>query len=164
MSNQFYGVIAYAMRYWFLALTLAALCASVGWMRRAAVIRRRRLAGLPDAGMIGEWALLDASGETAALLPAPADGMIGGDRHCDVRVEGMPRFAARYALEKDGLHLRPFAPGKIAVDGQPVQRKAVLRHGATLSCGGYTLQLRLFAGVLLKGETPAPAAGGEASC
>lgn len=164
MSNQFYGVIAYAMRYWFLALILAALCAAVSAMRREAVSRRRRLAGLPDAGLIGEWALLDESGAVVAMLPAPADGLIGSARQCDVRAPGMPAFAARYALEKDGLHMRPFAPGKIAVDGVTVQRKAVVRHGATLACGGCTLQLRLFAGTLLKGETIDASNDGGVSC
>ena len=104
--------------------------------------------------MIGEWALLREDGSAAALLPAPQDGVIGESRLCDVRVPGLPRFAASYSLERDGVHLRPVAGCRLLVEGQPVRKKAVLRHGAVLRVGERALQLRLFAGVLLKGETP----------
>lgn len=153
MENELYGVIAYAMRYWFLGLLLAALCAAVNVLRRARKTQRDSSA-LPDAGMIGEWALLREDGSAAALLPAPHDGIIGESRLCDVRVPGLPRFAASYSLERDGVHLRPFARCALFVEGQPVRKKAVLRHGAVLRVGERALQLRLFAGVLLKGETP----------
>ena len=153
MENELYGVIAYAMRYWFLGLMIVALCAAVNVLRRA---RRslRDASALPDAGMIGEWALLREDGSAAALLPAPQDGVIGESHLCDVRVPGLPRFAASYSLERDGVHLRPVAGCGLLVEGQPVRKKAVLRHGAVLRVGERALQLRLFAGVLLKGETP----------
>ena len=141
MENELYGVIAYAMQYWFLGLMIVALCAAVNVMRRT---RRspRDSSALPDAGMIGESALLREDGSAAALLPAPQDGVIGESHLCDVRVPGLPRFAASYSLERDGVHLRPVAGCGLLVEGQPVRRKAVLRHGrccasanARCSCG-----------------------------
>ena len=53
-----------------------------------------------------------------------------------------------------GVVARRHAGCGLLVEGQPVRRKAVLRHGAVLRVGERALQLRLFAGVLLKGETP----------
>ncbi len=162
MNQDLYAVIAYSMRYWFLFLAALAVYASLMRIRRDAAARRRVLAGLPDAGLIGEWAVLDTQDNAVQLLEAPPDGWLGGGRMCDVRVRGLPGLLARFSLEPDGLHVVPLRPGKMRVDGQAVRHTAVLRHGATLSANGVKLQLRLFAGVLLEGETPkAPSPGGE---
>lgn len=155
MKESMYAAVAYAMRYWFAFLSALALASALVWLRRDRAARLRAVEGLPDAGMIGEWAVL-CEGETPRMLETPPDGWLGSGRLCDVRHKGLPRLAARFALHADGLHLVPLRPNLICVDGVPVRRLAVLRHGAVLSCRGVTLQLRLFAGVLLKGETPAP--------
>ena len=71
-----------------------------------------------------------------------------------VRLAWRSVYCGLFSLERDGVHLRPVAGCGLLVEGQPVRRKAVLRHGAVLRVGERALQLRLFAGVLLKGETP----------
>ncbi len=155
-----YSVIAYFARYWFAFLMVIILWRAVIWLRkdahRSAVVQSL----LPDAGFIGEWAVMEGEeGDLAegVILNAPRDGWLGAARACDVRIrsEGVPARAARFTLRHDGLHVLPRQPDTIVVDGEPVRKEAVLRHGATLTVGDVTLQLRLFAGVLLSGEVPA---------
>lgn len=158
MSDSVYALIAFAARYWFAALGLVVIGGAVYWLYkdadRVARVQRR----LPDAGFIGEWAVVasDAPGMPAGMvMRAPRDGWIGSARACDVRLKdvGVPARAARFYLRPDGLHMLPERSDSLLVDGEPVRREAVLRHGATLTVGGVTLQLRLFAGVVLTGET-----------
>ncbi len=178
MKETIYPVIAYIARYWFLALLLVILWRAALWLRRDALGARQRASKLSDAGAIGEWAVV-ATGTPrvpeGAVFPATRDGMIGSARGCDVRLqsERVPGRTARFTLREDGLHIWPVRRGFLAkssdgaissnsrlgnqgtvrVDGVEVQREAVLRHGATLTVGSVTLQLRLFAGVRLAGET-----------
>lgn len=157
--KEIYAVIAYIARYWFALLTVVILWRAMLWIRKDADRMARMQRKLPDAGFIGEWAVIESGDEglaKGAALSAPRDGWIGSARACDVRVKSrdVPARAARFYLRPDGLHLLPRHSGSILVDGEIVRREAVLRHGATLTVGGVTLQLRLFAGVLLKGEVP----------
>ncbi|MDL2318047.1 FHA domain-containing protein [Eubacteriales bacterium OttesenSCG-928-A19] len=160
MNESVYSVVAYIARYWFALLALVIVWRAIVWLRQDAHRVARAKRKLPDAGFIGEWAVV-ASGtpeiEVGTLLRAPRDGWIGSARACDVRLrdERVPARAARFFLREDGLHLQPSRGGGIEVDGEPVQHEAVLRHGAMLAIGGITLQLRLFAGILLEGESPA---------
>lgn len=157
MSASFYSVLAYIARYWFAVLVFIILWRAVLWLQKDADTKARRQSRLPDAGFIGEWVVLapgDAMREGAALS-APRDGWMGSARGCDVRIRGakVPPRAARFFLRRDGLHLQPERKSRIKVDGEPVRVEAILRHGATVTLGGITLQLRLFAGILLEGET-----------
>ncbi len=160
MSESVYAVIAYIARYWFALLAVVIIWRAVLWLRQDAERVSRFRRRLPDAGFIGEWAVVASEAEAAPVsmvLRAPRDGWIGGARACDVFLPdaGVPARAARFFLKRDGLHVQPQRSDYILVDGEPVKYEAVLRHGATLTAGGVTLQLRLFAGVLLDGETPA---------
>lgn len=160
MSDSVYSVIAYIARYWFLFLGIIILWRAIMWMRKDNDRVNRVQRRLPDAGFIGEWAVVasDAPGiPPGKVLRAPRDGWIGSARGCDIRLRraGVPAKAARFILRDDGLYVQPQRRGILLVDGEAVNREAVLRHGATLTVGGVTLQLRLFAGVLLDGEEPA---------
>lgn len=148
-----YEFLAYIARYWFALLALVVIWRALRWLRRDAKRMRRVRQLLPDAGTIGEWVVTGCEGRSMHLgdvLPAPGEGWLGSARGCDVRVRhpGAPARAARFILHPDGLHLRAQRPGVLFVDGEPVRRNAVLRHGATLTLGGVTLELRLFAGVV----------------
>lgn len=160
MSDSVYGVIAYLARYWLLGLMIIILWRAVLWLRKDAYRTARAQSRLPDAGFIGEWAVTESNTETmpeGMLISAPRDGWVGSARSCDIRVKSaeVPARAARFFLRRDGLHMLPRRAGVLTVDGEPVRREAVLRHGAMMTVGEVTLQLRLFAGVLLTGEAPA---------
>jgi len=159
MSNSIYAVIAYAARYWFALLALVIIWRAIQWIRKDASRSQRIRSRLPDAGFIGEWVVV--SSETEAIqegfvVNAPRDGWVGSARACDIRIKthAVPARAARFYLRKDGLHMLPRHANMIEVDGETVRKEAVLRHGALLGVGGVTLQLRLFAGILLSGEAP----------
>ena len=151
MSSEVYAVAAYAMRYWFLALAVLLILRSLRYVIRDSRRLRRLRRRLPDAGSIGEWIVI-SSGET---LPAPPEGWLGSDAACDVRIAApdVPPQAARFYLKKDGLHVLPFHSCTLYANGETVGREAVLVHGSTLQSGDTALQLRIFAGVRLAGET-----------
>lgn len=159
MNDSVYAVVAYIARYWFAALALVIVWRAFIWLRKDAELSSRVQRRLPDAGYIGEWAVVASEAPAmpkGLVLRAPRDGWIGSARACDVRLKdaGVPARAARFFLREDGLHVQPERSGTMLVDGESVQREAVLRHGATLTVGGVTLQLLLFAGILLQGESP----------
>jgi len=158
MSDSVYSVIAYIARYWFAFLVVIILWRAIIWLQKDAGQKARVQSRLPDAGHIGEWAVLESAGEMpeGMTLAATRDGWMGSARGSDLRIrgEGIPARAARFFLRRDGLHLQPHGKSVIEVDGEQVQHQAVLRHGATVTIAGIvTIQLRLFAGILLEGET-----------
>ncbi len=160
MDQTTYGVIANIASYWFVFLMLIIIWRAIIWLRKDAHRKAIVQSMLPDAGFIGEWVVMESDVPTVAegmVLNASRDGWIGSARACDVRVKarGVPVRAARFVLHRDGLHVLPTYRDTVEVDGKMVRREAVLRHGATLAVGGITLQLRLFAGILLTGEVPA---------
>lgn len=151
-----YDLVAYIARYGFFGLMVVILWRAVHWIRYEASVKAIEKSMLPDAGFIGEWAVLYGAGkmEEGEILNAPGDGFLGSGRACDVRipVKGVKKRVARFYFRRDGLHLLPFGGGEIIVDGRPVYQEAVLRHGAILTIEGIALQFRLFAGILLTGE------------
>lgn len=159
MNESVYAVIAYVARYWFAALAVVIVWRAIVWTRKDSAQVSRAQEKLPDAGYIGEWAVVASDARampTGTVLRASRDGWLGSARGCDVRLRnaGVPAKAARFYLREDGLHVLPQRRGTIVVDGEQVKKEAVLRHGATLTVGGVTMQLRLFAGILLEGEMP----------
>lgn len=159
MSESVYAVVAYVARYWFAFLAVVIVWRAVKWLRKDASRTSRAQRRLPDAGFIGEWAVVASEApdvRVGQVLRAPREGWFGSARAADVQVRDVdvPARAARFFLKEDGLHVQPVHDGILRVDGEPVQREAVMRHGATITMGDVTLQLRLFAGVLLTGETP----------
>lgn len=160
MDKQLYELIAYIARYWFALLMLVIIWRAVHWLRFNANRNALVKSMLPDAGFIGEWVVLRGEGQvhSGTTLSATRDGWIGSGRTCDVRIhaKGIPKRVARFYLRTDGLHLLPQKMGLIEVDGTQVQQEAIMRHGATMTIGDITIQLRLFAGILLAGEIPLP--------
>jgi|GEM_PF-2918047 len=159
MNESIYAVLAYTLRYWFALLVLIIVWRAIQWIRKDASQSQRMRGRLLDAGFIGEWAVVLSQEEAmpeGMVLRASRDGWVGSGRACDIRVQSkaVPSRVARFYLRKDGLHMLPRHPNTIEVDGEWVRREAILRHGATLRTGGVTLQLRLFAGILLSGEEP----------
>ena len=154
MSQEYYELLALAARYVFALLGVVVVWRATRWLRQDARQRRRVMSALPDAGYIG--ALYVMEGQSKRLspddsLPLPTEGLLGSGAGCDVRVHH-PTVARRHALfelRTDGLHLRPHRDERLQVDGHPVPQgcEAILTHGAVLTLGGVTLQLRLFAGV-----------------
>ena len=154
-----YDLVAYIARYGFCGLMLVILWRAVHWIRHEASVKAIQKSMLPDAGFIGEWAVLhgDQKLPDRTILNAPGDGFLGSGRSCDVRipVKGVKKRVARFYFRPDGLHLLPVGGAEVVVDGRLVRQEAVLRHGAILSVKGVVLQFRLFAGILLIGEAVA---------
>jgi len=159
MSDSIYAVLAYIATYWFALLALIIIWRAMQWIRKDATRVQRQRSRLPDAGFIGEWVVIASDAQAmpeGLVISAPRDGWIGSARACDIRIlsRDVPSRVARFYLRKDGLHILPRRAGFVEVDGEVVRREAVLRHGAALFVGGVTMQLRLFAGILLSGEMP----------
>lgn len=104
--SDIYSVIAYIARYWFVALVLVIIWRALYWLRRDARRVSRALRRYPDAGYIGEWAVIDVetAQPTGEVLAAPRDGWLGSARGCDVCLPhaDMPAHAARFFLRADG--------------------------------------------------------------
>lgn len=168
MSTEVYEVLAYAMRYWFALLGLLIVWRAFRWLRKDRQANHRRLRDLPDAGMIGEMAVLAGSRELqpGMTVPVPREGALGYVRTCDVTVPvaGVARehLYFRYDPGK-GLVIEPGFRQVCWIDGVAVtarssrRRPAVLRHGSVLQVGEAALRMRFFAG--LTGEIRPALAG-----
>lgn len=152
MDGNAYQLLAIGARYWF--VLLAALLV---WRGALALLhehyqRRKLLKKLPDAGMVGEMREID----TDRAYPLPREGVLGGGRGCDIRLRGLRRRAVNFAfVEGKGLLLTPcHSRSEVLLDGVPLHKGGYALHGAMLRVGGYTLRVRLFAG--LNVPHPAP--------
>ncbi|MBQ7455456.1 MAG: hypothetical protein IJS53_03335, partial [Clostridia bacterium] len=77
------------------------------------------------------------------------EGTLGGGRACDIRLRGLKRRQVDFAyVDGKGILLTPcHRRGDTLLDGEPIHRGAYALHGAILRVGGYTLRIRLFAGL-----------------
>ncbi len=154
MPEEIYEVIALAMRYWFALLGVMIVWRSFAWLHKDRRARHRRLKRLPDAGLIGEMAVLRGSDELpeGSVLPMPYEGTIGFVRSCDVTVpvEGVAACHLDFSFQMQKGLLLYLRPGRTCtVDGIPLTRRDKPRqlpmlHGSTLAIGDAVLQLRLF--------------------
>ncbi len=154
MPEEIYEVVALAMRYWFALLGVMIVWRSFAWLRKDRRARHRRLKRLPDAGLIGEMAVLRGSDELpeGSVLPMPYEGTIGFVRSCDVTVpvEGVAACHLDFSFQMQKGLLLYLRPGRTCmVDGIPLTRRDKPRqlpmlHGSTLAIGDAVLQLRLF--------------------
>lgn len=154
MSQAYYELLALAARYVFALLGVVVVWRAANWLRQDARQRKSVMSALPDAGYIGTLYVME--GQSKRLSPGdslslPTEGVLGRSASCDVGVSH-PTVARRHALfefHTDGLHLRPYRDKYLEVDGQPLRKgcEAILTHGAIVTLGNVTLQLRLFAGV-----------------
>ncbi len=152
MDHNAYQLLALGARYWFVLLA-----AVLVWRGAAALLhehyrRKKLLKKLPDAGMVGEMRDIDND----RAYPLPREGVLGGGRACDIRLRGLRRRDIICAfVEVLGLLLSSgVCRGVVLLDGLPLVKGGYALHGAMLRVGGYTLRIRLFAG--LNVPRPAP--------
>lgn len=107
--------------------------------------RKRLMKQLPDAGMVGEMRDI----ETDKSYPLPREGVLGGGRGCDIRLKGLRRRQVNFAyVPGKGILLTPCHRRSATwLDGVAISRPVYALHGALLRVGGYTLCMRLFAGL-----------------
>ncbi|MBQ9196431.1 MAG: hypothetical protein IJ157_04225 [Clostridia bacterium] len=145
MPEQFYQLLALAARALFILIAaLTALRAALGLMNQHRA-RKKLLKQLPDAGMVGEMRDI----ESDKSYPLPREGVLGSGRGCDIRLKGLRRRHVTFAyVPGKGILLSPcHHRSSVWLDGVPLRRRAYALHGALLRAGGYTLCIRLFAGL-----------------
>jgi hypothetical protein len=165
--EQIYEVLAFVLSLCFPAMAAVIVLRAAVWVRRDSRERRRALAGLPDAGTIGELTVVRGGGsglEAGACVPIPHEGILGSARACDIVLphEDVPGRAAHFALTRDGLCMTPCRGTALRVNGQSYAEAVTLSHGNTLQWGGLRLRLRLFEGTQALAASKAPAATARA--
>lgn len=154
-QDEIYEVIALAMRYWFVFLGVLIVWRSFSWLRKDRRARHKKLKKLPDAGMIGELAVLHGSDELpeGTIIPMPYEGTLGFVRSCDIAVpvDQVAGCHLDFSFQPHlGLLLYLRRGQRCLVDGTELTcrskpRSLPMLHGSTLQVGDAVLQLRLFA-------------------
>ena len=157
MPQDLYSIAALACRYWFAFLGVLIVWRSFSWLRKDRKLKHKRLRTLPDAGMIGEFVVLQGSDALPedSFLPVPREGVLGFVRTCDivVPVGGVARQHLDFVfVEGQGVVVTPRRGLDCMVDGELIadRRAAVafpMQHNSLISIGDAMLKLRLFAGV-----------------
>lgn len=164
MPAEVYEIAALAARFWFLFLMVMIVWHSYRWYARDRRLRKKRLRDLPDAGYIGEFVVMESTGDLKQgdVLPVPFEGTLGLLRNNDVCVEAegvaQRHLWFRYDRER-GIRMLPldgnrFTVDQTPVDGQPEGLYVV--HGSRLYVGQCQLRLRMFEGYEVK-QAPQPA-------
>ena len=145
MSESLYQLIAMAARPAFLILAALIVLRGSQILLSEHHARKKLLRRLPDAGMVGEMRDI----ESDKSYPLPREGTLGSGRGCDIRLKGLRRRQVSFAfVEGKGMLLTPARRRSATwLDGVPLSRPAYALHGALLRAGGYTLCVRLFAGL-----------------
>lgn len=162
VPDAIYEVVAQGARYWFLFLMLLIAWRSYRWYRRDSRKQKQRKKLLPDAGYVGEMAILRGGEqlEKGSVLPVPFEGTLGTLRTNDLPIPlpGVERRHLWFAYEeRDGLCLHGCGQSSFRVDGIPFQHKnspLYMAHGSTLLVGDCEMRLRLFAGFESTGYAP----------
>lgn len=157
MPEEIYEVVSLGMRYWFVFLGVMIVLRAFRWLMKDRQARHQRLRQVPDAGLIGEMAVLRGSDELpeGTMIPMPYEGTLGYVRTADVvvPVEGVARQHLDFSFQPHlGLLVYPRGKRTCAVDGAVLHgrrqaRRRPMLHGSTLAVGDAVLQLRLFAGL-----------------
>ena len=145
MPENLYQLLALAARAFFILLAaLVVLRASLSLLSQHST-RKKLLKQLPDAGMVGEMRDI----ESDKSYPLPREGVLGGGSGCDIRLKGLRRRQVSFAyVPGKGILLTPCHRRSATwLDGVPLNRRAYALHGALLRVNGYTLCIRLFAGL-----------------
>lgn len=165
--EQIYEVLAFVLSLCFPAMAAVIVLRAAVWVRHDSRARRRTLQSLPDAGNIGELAIIrDASGQMQKgdCIAVPHEGVLGSARVCDVviRHEDVPARAAQFVLTREGLMMTPSRGMALRVNGETYAEPVTLTHGHTLQWGGLRLRLRLFEGTEALAASRAPVAAARA--
>ena len=145
MTIAQYSLLVQAMRAVFIALAaLTVLRASMSLLAQHRE-RKKLLRRLPDAGMVGEMRDI----ESDISYPLPREGVLGGSAGCDIRLKGLRRRHVTFSfVDGKGVLITPCHRRTAAwLDGVEIRKGAYALHGALLRVGGYTLRIRLFAGL-----------------
>ncbi len=145
MSGEQYQLLAMAARFLFLGLAALAVARAAMDLLQQHRQRKKTMRQLPDAGMVGE--LRDVESDRSYQLPR--EGVLGSGRGCDIRLKGLRRRHVTFAyVPGHGIQIRPCHRRCAAwLDGVPLRRPSYALHGMLLRAGGYTLAVRLFAGL-----------------
>ncbi len=157
ISPEIYEIIALAARYIFVLLGVLIVLRAYGWLLSAHREKQDRLHRLPDAGMIGELAVLSGVDDLPenAVLPVPREGILGSVRSCDITVpgEGIRRQHLSFVWDDAcGLRLRLHSGCEAILDGNSLNVRSpadacIMHHGSFLQLGSALLRLRVFAGL-----------------
>lgn len=145
MQSNAYQLLSLAARGLFILLAGLIVLRAALLLLREYGARKRMLRKLPDAGMVGEMRDMDSD----KGYPLAREGVLGGGRACDIRLKGLRRRQVNFAyVDGKGILLTPcHRRSDTLLDGEPLRRGAYALHGAILRVGGYTLRIRLFAGL-----------------
>lgn len=145
MLSSLYEVLALGARALFLVLGCLVVLRGALYLLREHHTRKKILRSLPDAGMVGEMRDVDSD----KAYPLPREGVLGGSHSCDIRLKGLRRRQVNFTfVEGKGVLLTPCTRRHdVLLNGDPLGRGAYALHGAMLRAGGYTLRIRLFAGL-----------------
>jgi pSer/pThr/pTyr-binding forkhead associated (FHA) protein len=111
-----------------LGLGIAAACA-------LRLLRRRKIQAAPQASLLNTV-------NHDRLPLARFENSLGRSRYCDVVLNypAVSRFHAVIARRREGwVIIDTGSSGGTMLDGQPVERRAPLRHGQTLAFGSFGL-------------------------
>lgn len=145
MQSIVYQMLSLGARSLFLFLATLVTLRAAFYLLREHRSRRQILRSLPDAGMVGEMRDM----ESDKAYPLPREGILGSSRGCDIRLPGLKRRHLNFAyIDGKGILLTPCSrAASAALNGEALHRGAYALHGALLQAGGYTLRIRLFAGL-----------------
>lgn len=145
MNSQAYQLIALGARYLFVFLAFLIVFRAGLSLLSEHRSRKKKLRNLPDAGMVGEMRDIDND----RAYPLPREGTLGSGRGCDIRLRGLRRRHINFSfVEGKGLLLTPcHTRSEILLNHAPIRKGGYALHGALMQVGGYTLRIRLFAGL-----------------
>ena len=145
MDSHVYQLISLGARYLFVFLAFLIVFRAGLSLLQEHFRRKKILHNLPDAGMVGE--IRDTDNDRAH--PLPREGVLGSGRKCDIRLRGLRRRHLNFAfVEGKGLLLTPcHSRSEVLLNGVPIRKGGYALHGAIMQLGGYTLRVRLFAGL-----------------
>lgn len=145
MESHAYQLIALGARYLFVFLAFLIVFRAGLSLLSEHRKRKKILRNLPDAGMVGE--VRDIDNDRA--YPLPREGVMGSGHGCDIRLRGLRRRHVNFAfVEGKGLLLTPcHGRSEVQLNHAPIGKGGYALHGAIMHVGGYTLRIRLFAGL-----------------
>ena len=162
MPEETFETLSLLARYWFTLLGVMIVLRTFRWLLKEHREKQRRLRSLPDAGMVGEFLVLQGGEhlEVNSVLPVSWEGTLGSIRSNDipVPVPGVRRHHLDFHFEEgQGLIAEPRWRRVFGVDGREVStpaqgRSLPMKNGSLLQVGEATLQLRIFVGLEVEGE------------
>ncbi|MDR3085599.1 MAG: FtsW/RodA/SpoVE family cell cycle protein [Christensenellaceae bacterium] len=166
MLESAYEILSLTLRYWFIALLLAALFLLLRLFLRELRIFRAIDREIEQSGQGFALRLLSDPGRLlpqGSLFPLKGEMLLGSGRGADLRIESESLFAQHVLLrtEGEGLALEPVGNALVAVSGEELGKRGLARMGDELQIG--ELLFRLEEGRPLLDEQPTRRAAREPS-